>query len=71
MLVGKHSQIHDASISININDVPLEQVNVIKYLGVLVDDSLSWDNQCDNLFSKIAGKIAVLRRLRSFVKPIH
>ena len=28
MLVGKHSQVHDASISINTNDVPLEQVNV-------------------------------------------
>ena len=69
MLVGKHSQVHDTIISININDVPLEQVNVTKYLGVLVDGSLSWDNQCDNLCSRIAGKIAVLRRLRSFAKP--
>ena len=43
MLVGKHYQVHDTSISININDVPLEQVNVTKYLGVLVDGSLSWD----------------------------
>ena len=69
MLVGRHYQVHDTSISININDVPLEQVNVAKYLGVLVDSSLSWDNQCDNLCSRIAGKIAVLCRLRSFVKP--
>ena len=30
---------------------------------------MSWDNQCDNLCSRIAGEIAVLRRLRSFVKP--
>ena len=69
MLVGKYSQVNDASISININDVPLEQVNVTKYLGVLVDGSMSWRNQCDNLCSRIAGKITVLRRLRSFVKP--
>ena len=69
MLVGKHYQVHDTSLSININDVPIEQVNVTKYLGVLVDGSLSGDNQCDSLCSRIAGKIAVLRRFRSFVKP--
>ena len=68
MLVGKYSQVNDASISININDVPLEQVNATKCLGVLVDGSMSWRNQCDNLCSRIAGKITVLRRLRSFVK---
>ena len=69
MLVGNHYQVHNTSIFINIHDVPLEQLNVTKYLGVLVDGSLSWENQCDNLCSRIAGKIAVLRRLRSFVKP--
>ena len=69
MLAGKHSQVHDASISININNVPLEQVNVTKYLGVLADGSLSWDNQCDNLCSRITGKIVVSRRLKSVVKP--
>ena len=45
MLVGKHSQVHDASISIDINDVPLEQLSITKYLGVLVDGSLPWGNQ--------------------------
>ena len=66
MLVGKHSQVHDTNISININDVPLEQVNVTKYLGVLVDGSLSWDHQCDNLCSRIAGKIAFFAQIKIF-----
>ena len=56
MLFGKHSQAHDAGISIDINDVPLEQVNVTKNLGVLVDGSLSWDNQCDNLVPELPVK---------------
>ena len=32
IFVGKLFQVHDASISINVDDVPLEQVNVIEVL---------------------------------------
>ena len=54
--------------AVSINGDPLEQVCSTKYLGVTVDNTLSWDSQCDNLCFKLAGKIAVLRRIRSFVK---
>ena len=68
MLIGKQSQVKNSILAVSINGDPLEQVCSTKYLGVTVDNTLSWDSQCDNLCFKLAGKIAVLRRIRSFVK---
>ena len=41
----------------------------MKYLGVYLYQNLSWNEQCDKLCVHIAGKLAVLRRIRSFIKP--
>ena len=68
MLIGKKSQVKHSNLAVSINGDLLEQVCSTKYLGVTVDSTLSWDSQCDNLCCKLAGKIAVLRRIRSFVK---
>ena len=68
MLTGKKSQVKHSNLAVSINGDLLEQVCSTKYLGVTVDSTLSWDSQCDNLCWKLNGKIAVLRRIRSFVK---
>ena len=47
----------------------LKQERCMKYLGVYLDQNLSWNEQCDRLCVHIAGKLAVLCRIRSFVKP--
>ena len=68
MLIGRPSQVHD-DIDIKINDVRIEQVQSMKYLGIYIDNKLSWDGQCDKLCSNVAGKISVLRRIRQFCRP--
>ena len=68
MLVGKNSKVQN-HVNVTINNVPVEQVNSMKYLGIHLDDNLSWDVQYDKLYRNIAGKISVLRRIRSFTKP--
>ena len=68
MLIGRPSQVHD-DIDIKINDVRIEQVQSMKYLGIYIDNKLSWDVQCDKLCSNVAGKISVLRRIRQFCRP--
>ena len=47
----------------------IEQVQSTKYLGIYIDNKLSWDVQCDKLCSSVAGKISVLRRIRQFCRP--
>ena len=41
----------------------------MKYLGIYIDNRLSWDVQCDKLCANVAGKISVLRRIRPFCRP--
>ena len=67
MLIGKPSQIQD-DVDIKINDILIEQVQSMKYLGIYIDNKLSWDVQCDKLCANVAGKISVLRRIRPFCR---
>ena len=68
MLIGKKSQVKHSNLAVSINDDLFEQVCATKYLRVTVDSTFSWDSQCDNLCCKLAGKIAVLRRIPPFGK---
>ena len=55
-------------LSITLGDHPLKQERSIKYLGVYLDQNLSWNEQCDKLCVYIVGKLSVLCKMRSFVK---
>ena len=69
MLIGKKTRIWDNNLNIYINNVQVNETKCTKYLGLFIDNNLSWDMQCDKLCRHISGKIAVLRRIRSFIKP--
>ena len=50
-----------------VNDMSLTRVSESKFLGIVVDDILSWDPHIRNLCSKINPKIALLHRLRQYL----
>ena len=41
--------------------------NSIKYLGVLIDENLSWKNHIDSVITKISKTIGIITKLRHFV----
>ena len=47
--------------------VSLEQKSYIKYLGVLIDQNLSWKNHVDSVIVKISKTIGMIAKLRYFV----
>ena len=47
--------------------VSLEQKCYIKYLGVLIDQNLSWKNHVDSVIVKISKTIGMIAKLRYFV----
>ena len=49
--------------------VTLEQKNYIKYLGVLIDQNLSWRNHVNSVIIKISKTIGMIAKLRYFVPP--
>ena len=47
--------------------IPLECKNYVKYLGVLIDENLSWKQHIFHIASKISISIGIISRLRHFV----
>ena len=54
--------------------VPLEQKTFVKYLGILIDNNLSWKYHIDYISSKVSkgiGMIATLRHLVPFATQLN
>ena len=49
------------------NNVTIECVHDMKYLGVIIDRHLTFNNHINKLCSKIASKVGLLWRVRSFI----
>ena len=47
--------------------VPLERKNYVKYLGVLIDSKLTWQDHISYISSKISKTVGIISRLRHFV----
>ena len=49
------------------NEGILENVKTFKYLGVLIDANLKWNDQINNVCRKICNGLGVMRRIKPFV----
>ena len=55
------------SFSININGSPIKRVFEFKYLGVVFDDRLSWNEHVKSVLSKAGKRVGMLGRVRRHV----
>ena len=62
-LQSQHSKCLDRSIS----DIPIEQVKEHKLLGLVIDQHLTWQNHLDYICAKVAQRLALERRIKSFL----
>ena len=49
---------------LNVNDVTIKRVNHVIFLGITLDDSLSWSHQIAKVESKVSSIIGVLYKIR-------
>ena len=54
-------------INIKINKKAISEKAFIKYLGILIDSTLSWKNQILNISKKISRSLGIMYKLRPFV----
>ena len=54
-------------INLSINNEKLKIVNMAKYLGVLIDDKLNWNEQIKAINLKLAKGIGLLSKIRHYV----
>ena len=54
-------------ITLLINKKAIKETNFIKYLGVLVDSTLSWNYHINNITKKVSRAIGVMYKLRPYL----
>ena len=64
VLFGTGSRLATANLSVNIDGKELTRVPEYKYLGVILDESLSWNAHVNYLISKVSKRIGILGRTR-------
>ena len=52
------------SKKISLHNVDIAKVNHVKFLGVLVDDKLTWKSHLTHISNKVAKNIGILNKLR-------
>ena len=63
---GEHTTITQ-KINVILDDVSLERVNSTKFLGVIIDENLTWKHHIDAISKTISRNIGMLTKLKHYV----
>ena len=58
------------NLKLNIDNEDVEQVQYTNFLGVIIDNKLTWEKHIDSLSKKISTNIGIIRKLRT-VLPLQ
>ena len=68
MLMGTSQRLSAVNeFKVMINDTSIERVYTFKYLGVLLDPSLTWSDHIDYIANKISSRLGMLRKARKIL----
>ena len=65
------SQNYDINLKLSINGVKVKQVDRIRFLGVIIDDKLTWYAQIEHLENKLISTIVLIKRIKKFIPSSH
>lgn len=68
MLFKCNKGAHVGKLKIHLNHNPLEQVECIRYLGIQLDENLSWNSHVLEINKKIGYKVKLLGNLGKFLQ---
>ena len=66
----KGRRMHGENFSLEINNVNLERVKRVKFLGVILDDHLSWEHHVNGVTSRISKLIPLIYQVRDNLSSI-
>jgi hypothetical protein len=68
MVIGSHKRLHQTQSDppITLGDNQIKRVKVTKSLGLMIDETLTWDEQVTLITKKVNKGLNVMRRLRDF-----
>ena len=57
--------------TININGIKIRKVHKVRFLGVIIDEQLNWDEHIEYLEQKLNSCIVTIKRIRKFIPQKH
>ena len=54
-------------IQVKLDDTNLQKVSSTKFLGVIIDENLTWKNHIDGISKTIARNVGVLNKLKCYI----
>ena len=67
MFRSKYKRELDAELNLKINDIILTRVSNINFLGMQIDEFLSWDNHISNSLTKRSYSLYILKCAKNFI----
>ena len=69
MLFGTHSKTtqYRNELKLSLDDVEIKEVNACKFLGVTIDQNLTWENHITELAKKCSSSIGILFKMKNFL----
>jgi len=64
MLIGTRQRVSRKSLCLSLNNNELKQVTSTKYLGLYIDNHLTWHNHVDYVLKRVREKIYSINRLK-------
>ena len=66
IIIGSNQRLSNLdSISVTVDDKPIEEVSSFTYLGVIINKHLTWQDHVEYISGKINKKLGLLRRIRA------
>ena len=60
MIIGSSQRLNKIdSISFKVDNIDLDEVSSFKYLGIVINNHLNWQDHVDQMFSKINKKLGL------------
>ena len=58
---------YNERLTIAVNGQKIKQVDKVKFLGVIIDENLTWDDQIKHLKKKLLATIVLIKRIKKFI----
>jgi len=64
---NKYSRSHTSNIQLKIDDKIIDQVNITKFLGVLIDNDLSWSSHTSHVTKIVSKYNGIIRKVKPYL----
>ena len=63
----KNSEFQEVDLSVSLNGENLKYEKSATFLGITIDEHLSWEEHCNQVANKMARNVGILNRIKNFI----